>query len=61
MAQRIDTEWHDVYCELKYYSNESMLTAGLILDRTIVREPIKFGEPVKRTKYSHLWNIVEDR
>lgn len=61
MAQRIDTEWHDVYCELEYYSNESLLTAGLILDRAIVREPIKFGEPVKRTKYSHLWKIVEDR
>jgi len=61
MAQYMDTKWHDVYCELKYYSNESLLTAGLILDRAIVREPIKFGEPVKRTKYSRLWKIVEDR
>lgn len=60
-ARRVESDWLSVLNDFKHRYDDAIITAGLILDRAIVREPIPFGEPVKRTKYSHLWQIVEDR
>ncbi len=60
-AKHAELEWQTIYDDLSHFADDAIITAGLILDRAIVRKPIPFGEPVKRTKYSHLWQVVEDR
>lgn len=60
-AEEVDSEWPSAFLRFEHYSDDTILAAGLILDRALVREPLPFGEPPKRTKYSHLWQIVEDR
>lgn len=60
-ARRVESDWLSLLYDFKHRFDDDLVLAGLILDRAIVREPILFGEPVKRTKYSHLWQVVEDR